>query len=182
LRRLPAGITRRPARTIGRDRLGGRVRYPQAGVRYRPADQICGNDPDVKPACGTPRVGCYTAGSFPPSILGQHRGTRTRARPLGRARGSINFRSRLGASDSKANKQSNNNQTYTVALEIREGSLAFAIEFTKDFLAAPVDTGCGYGRQGGRNTSIHRSLHTQEVLPEGATDPAVVSYGQCSHK
>jgi hypothetical protein len=28
--------------------------------------QICGNEPDVKPACGTPRAGCSTAGSFLP--------------------------------------------------------------------------------------------------------------------
>jgi hypothetical protein len=50
----------------------------------------------------------------------------------------------LGASDSKANNTTNN--TYTVAEEIHKDPSPFVIEIVGRFFAAPVVTGCGYGR------------------------------------
>jgi hypothetical protein len=132
LRRLPAGHNVTPGEDY-------RTRPPWRACSIAHSQvfvidsliQIWGNDPDVKPVCGTPRAGCSTAGSFPPFILGQHHGTRTRARPFGRARGTIDPAIAPWRERQQANKTNNN--TYTVADEIREGSPAFAIEIVKDF-------------------------------------------------
>jgi hypothetical protein len=65
---------------------------------------ICGNDTDAKLACGTPRAKVqrgWVVPSFHDRIAAR---TRTRACPLGRARGTIDLTTELGVSPSKANK------------------------------------------------------------------------------
>ena len=132
------------------------------GVRYRPADLICGNDPDAKPACGTPRAECRAAAVIPsfhtrPAGTVPERGTAPWGRPEAPSTSIARWRERQ-----QANKITKPNNTYTVAPEIRKGELVFIIEIAKEFFGAPVVTRCGYGRQGSRNTSNHRCDHTHD--------------------
>jgi hypothetical protein len=97
--------------------------------------EIGGNDPDVKPVYSTDRVQHgWVVPSFHTQIAPR---TRTRARPLGRARGTID----PAIAPWRERQQANNNQThiYTVADEIRDSSTAL-LTLRKNFLCA-----CGYG-------------------------------------
>lgn len=54
---------------------------PDEGVRYAPHRKTAGNDPDAKPACGTPRAGRSAAVVV--SFLGVLRGPRDNVGPGG---------------------------------------------------------------------------------------------------
>ena len=160
-RRLQAGHNVTPEEDY-RTRPASAGRVPIArtqGVRYRPASQICGNDPDAQPACGTPRAGCHAAAvipSFHTRNAGTvpERGTAPWGRPEAPSTSIARWRERK-----QSNKIIKPNNTYTVAPEIGEGELAFIIEIAKEFFGAPMVTRYGYARQGSRNTSNHRCDH-----------------------